>query len=87
MKRILLLLLLVPAVLQAQRYTQEECVDWPGWRYTPFAANIQLIFYRGREGDVLVKPLLNERETRILGLEGFPYYRWKDLKAWWLQAR
>lgn len=71
----------------AQRYTQEECVDWPGWRYTPFAANIQLIFYRGREGDVLVKPLLNERETRILGLEGFPYYRWEDLKAWWLQAR
>lgn len=66
----------------AQRYTATECLDWPGWRYTPFAANIQLIFYRNRKGDVLVKPLLNERETRILGLDGFPYYRWEDYKAW-----
>ena len=66
----------------ADRLDQESCKDWPGWRYTPFAANIQLIFYRDAKGDVLVKPLLNERETRILGLEGFPYYKWEDMKAW-----
>ena len=68
----------------AERRTFETCVDWPGWRYTPFAGNLQLIFYRGRKGDVLVKVLLNERETAILGLEGFPYYKWEDVRAlWW----
>lgn len=64
------------------RYTQQECVAWPGWRYTPFAGNIQLIFYRDKKGSVLVKPLLNERETRILGLEGGPYYSWEAIKAY-----
>lgn len=67
----------------AERRTFETCHDWPGWRYTPFAGNLQLIFYRGRKGDVLVKVLLNERETAILGLEGFPYYKWEDVRAQW----
>ena len=67
----------------AERRTFENCIDWPGWRYTPFAGNFQLIFYRGRKGDVLVKVLLNERETAILGLEGFPYYKWEDVRALW----
>ena len=62
----------------AERMTAEECLYWPGWRYTPFAANIQLIFYKNKQGDVLVKPLLNERETPVLGLEGGPYYSWED---------
>lgn len=64
------------------RYTQEECVSWPGWRYTPFAGNIQLIFFRDKKGNVLVKPLLNERETRIIGLEGGPYYTWEAIKGY-----
>ncbi len=66
----------------AERMTAEECLYWPGWRYTPFAANIQLIFYKNKQGDVLVKPLLNERETPVLGLEGGPYYSWEAYKAW-----
>ena len=66
----------------AERMTAEECLYWPGWRYTPFAANIQLIFYKNKQGNVLVKPLLNERETPVLGLEGGPYYSWEAYKAW-----
>lgn len=67
----------------AERRSFEESPDWPAWRYSPFAGNIQLIFYRGRKGDVLVKALLNERETAILGLDGFPYYKWEDVRALW----
>ena len=67
----------------AERRNFETAIDWPGWRYTPFAGNFQLIFYRGRKGDVLVKVLLNERETEIIGLEGFPYYKWEDVRALW----
>ena len=66
----------------AERMDQQTCKDWPGWRYTPFGGNVQLIFYRNKAGDVLVKPLLNERETPILGLEGFPYYKWEDVKSY-----
>ena len=67
----------------AERRNFETAIDWPGWRYTPFAGNFQLIFYRGRKGDVLVKVLLNERETEIIGLKGFPYYKWEDVRALW----
>ena len=69
-----------------ERLDQHSCQDWAGWRYTPFAANIQLIFYRNARGDVLVKPLLNEREVRIIGLPGGPYYPWPALRSY-LQAR
>lgn len=66
----------------AERMDAKSCVSWHGWRYTPYAANIQLVFYRNKKGDVLVKPLLNEREVRILGLVGGPYYDWNAYKAY-----
>ena len=51
---------------------------------TPFAGNLQMIFYRSRKADspVLVKVLLNENETEIPSLKPFegPYYRWEDLR-------
>ncbi len=64
-----------------ERWDEKECANWPGWKYTPFAGNLQLIFYKNKAGDVKVKVLLNERETRVIGLEGFPYYDWKDIRA------
>lgn len=63
-----------------ERLTEEECVNWPGWKYTPFAGNLQFIFYKNKKGDVRVKVLMNERESRVIGLEGFPYYKWEDIK-------
>ena len=40
-----------------------------------------MVFYRNAAGEVLVKFLYNERETRIRGLEPVAgvYYRWDDL--------
>ena len=70
----------------SERYTLEEAADnWlPSW-YCPFAANLQMIFYRSKKSDeVLVKFLMNEREAKLPALEAVqgPYYRWNDVKAW-----
>ena len=48
----------------------------------PFAANLQMVFYKKKDSPVLVKCLLNEREMTIAGLEPVegPYYRWEDLR-------
>lgn len=67
------------------RYTAEDAVlNWNGTFLCPFAANLQIVFYRNRKGDILVKFLTNERETLIPELEAFsgPYYRWEDVKAY-----
>ncbi|MBR5703416.1 MAG: hypothetical protein IKX45_04110 [Bacteroidales bacterium] len=52
---------------------------------SPFAGNLQLVFYKSRKAGkpVLVKVLLNEREVRLLGLEPVqgPYYSWEELRA------
>ena len=46
------------------------------------ASNLQMIFYRNRQGQVLVKMLYNETETTIPALETFsgPYYKWEELR-------
>lgn len=51
----------------------------------PMAGNIQLVFYRNADGDVLVKCLLNEQERRLPAkpVSG-PYYRWSDLRQYYL---
>lgn len=66
-----------------ERLTKEEAVNWPGWLYSPFAGNLQMIFYRNAASEVLVKFYINERETGLLGLEGGPYYKWEDVKQAW----
>ena len=63
--------------------------QWANYRIFPMASNVQLIFYRpkkGKDGDVLVKALLNEREVTLPGtpVTG-PYYKWDDLRAYYLQ--
>ena len=61
---------------------------WRNYRIFPMACNVQLIFYRpkkGKEGDILVKALLNEREVSMPGqpVTG-PYYRWADVRQYYL---
>jgi len=58
----------------------EKC---PSWKYMCMATNMQMVFFRGDAGDVLVKILWNERETMVRGLKPRhgPYYSWSDLKA------
>ena len=47
------------------------------------ASNLQIIFYRNKSNDVIVKFLYQEQETRLRGLEPFygPYYKWETVKA------
>ena len=49
------------------------------------ACNVQLIFYRSADGPVLVKFLLNEKESLIHGLAPLTgrYYKWDKVKKFW----
>ena len=59
---------------------------WYSFEQMPMGSNLQLIFYRDRKGEVLVKILRNERETTIPALKPYkgPYYRWKDLRNYFV---
>jgi hypothetical protein len=67
------------------RWDHESCRHWQGFLYTPFAGNLQIVFYRNKHDNVLVKFYINERETRLLNLEGGPYYDWEEVKKAWLK--
>lgn len=61
---------------------------WVNFRIYPMACNIQCVYYRPKNGrgDILVKVLLNEKETRLpIQTEQYPYYKWDDLRAYYLK--
>ena len=59
-------------------------LSWANYRISPMAGNIQLIFYKNRQGEVMVKFLLNEDEVGIPAVtQLYPYYRWEDVKAYY----
>ena len=62
----------------------ERVEDYWDSSYCTMAANLQLIFYRNRKGDILVKPLLNGAETTLpfQSVKG-PYYSWKAFKDYY----
>ena len=54
------------------------------YHISPMCGNIQIVFFRNRAGDVLVKFLLNENEVGIpLETDRWPYYRWEDVHAYY----
>lgn len=56
------------------------------WKVAPMAGNVQLIFFRNKKNpqDVLVKFMLNERETSIpVKTDTYPFYRWEDVKSYY----
>ena len=61
----------------------EICDKWMGFWNICMASNLQMIFYKNKEGDVLVKFLYQEQERLLRGLEPFygPYYKWETVKA------
>lgn len=65
--------------------TPERCDEaFIDYKISPMAGNIQLVFYRNRKGEVLVKFLLNEDEVGIPAVTNrYPYYRWEDVKAYY----
>lgn len=56
---------------------------WQDYRVSPMGANLQIIFYRNAENDVLVKFLLNENEVKLpVKSSASPYYySWEAVKA------
>ncbi len=68
-----------------------EALEDAGWwacLVFPMASNVQIVFYRAhpKDRDVLVKVLLNEKETRLpLPDDMAPYYRWKDFREYYLK--
>ncbi len=53
---------------------------YQNWQ-TGKASNLQLVFYRDKHGDVLVKCLLNGREASLpVPTTQYPYYRWTDFR-------
>ncbi len=66
---------------------------WVNYRIYPMACNIQMVFYRPKGTkpgkinieDLLVKVLLNEKEATLpVTTDQFPYYRWSDLRRYYL---
>ena len=48
------------------------------------AGNIQIVFFRNKSGDVLVKFMLNEREVKVpVTTDCAPFYHWKDVKDYY----
>ena len=47
-------------------------------------SNVQMIFYRNKQEDILVKIMYNEKETAIPALKTMsgPYYKWSELKEY-----
>ncbi len=46
---------------------------------SPMAANLQIVLYRNKKGDVLVRSLLNERDAYLpIKCDTAPFYPWSD---------
>lgn len=60
---------------------EDTYLHFADFKIAPMAGNVQLIFFRDKAGDVLVKFMLNERETSIpVETDRYPFYHWKDVK-------
>lgn len=57
--------------------------SWFGFFNIPMASTLQLVFYKNKAGNVLVKVIYNEKECTLRGLEPVqgPYYSWDIVKA------
>jgi len=63
------------------------CEAFINYKISPMAGNVQMIFFKNKKGDVIVKFLLNENEVGMPAkTDMYPYYRWSDVKEYYLQA-
>ena len=64
-------------------FQQAHTMGWYAFFQIPMATNCQMIFYRNKNDEVLVKVLYNEKEVQIPGIEPVsgPYYAWSALRA------
>lgn len=72
--------------LETEHSVADAAKAWYGFESMPMASNLQLIFYKNRKGEVLVKLFFNEKEITIpsLASECGPYYRWENLREYFM---
>ena len=63
----------------------DQAAAFPFADRVPLGANLQIVFYRNRKGNVLVKFLVNEKECALTALPGGPYYAWEDVRSLFLE--
>ena len=70
------------------RTTDIENLDkyWQTYKFFPMAANIQFIYFRkAGSDDILMLPLLNEREATLpVPTDVAPYYHWSDVRDYFI---
>ena len=70
------------------RTTDIENLDkyWQTYRIFPMAANIQFVYFRkSGSDDILMLPLLNEREATLpVPTDVAPYYHWSDVRDYFI---
>lgn len=65
---------------------EQLCRYWRNYEVAPMAANLQWVFYQNKNGNVLVKVLLNEKETTLpIESDLAPYYSWNKVKRYYSQ--
>lgn len=58
------------------------------FKIAPMAGNVQIVFFRSKDPKkpVLVKFMLNERETEIpVKTDIFPFYKWDDVRQYYIE--
>lgn len=55
------------------------------YKIAPMAGNVQIIFFRNKQNDVILKFLLNEQETSVpaISTDIAPFYHWNDVKTYY----
>ncbi|MDD7455638.1 MAG: hypothetical protein PUK70_05215 [Bacteroidales bacterium] len=72
-----------------QRWTSATVHEhWASYSMIPMGSNFQMIFYKNKSGDVIVKMLYNEKETTIPAVKAWKgtYYKWNDLREYLLKV-
>lgn len=58
--------------------------NWVNYKAFPMAGNVQWVFYKNIENDILVKVLLNEQDAILpIYSDIQPYYDWNDMKTYY----
>ena len=70
------------------RTTDLETLDqhWQTYKIFPMATNIQFVYFRkAGSDDILLLPLLNEREATLpVETDAAPYYHWSDVRDYFI---
>lgn len=60
---------------------------WTDFKVSPMASNMQMVFFKDKKGDVIVKFMMNEREIAIpIESDIYPFYHWTDARAFLQKA-